>query len=219
MKVLIAGSTGLVGKELLKLLISDDAISGIYTLVRKPSATGHPRVQELVLDYADLETVLKGIEPVQAIFSCLGTTKAKTPDKNLYKAIEVDYPVQLAGWGMSKGVSQFHYISALGAAAKSSNQYLHLKGTAEQALLSTAIPGLYIYRPSLLVGKRTERRTAEGIGAALFKLINPLLRGKLKKYRSIDALTVARAMLHQSKSMIGEHRIIPSDEIESLGHL
>ncbi|RQO30356.1 hypothetical protein DBR32_12355 [Taibaiella sp. KBW10] len=216
MEVLIAGSTGLVGKELLQLLLQDPQVKTVYTLLRKPSGTPHPKVQEIVLDYTQLPTVLEGLDTVSAIFSCLGTTKAKTPDKAAYKAIEVLYPLQLAQWAEERGTAQFHYISALGASSKSSTHYLQLKGQAETALLASKLSNVYCYRPSLLLGHRTEQRTGERIGALLFKLLKPLLRGPFKKYRAISAITVAKAMLHQSRNTLAEHRIILSDEIELL---
>jgi hypothetical protein len=76
--------------------------------------------------------------------------------------------------------------------------YLQLKGETEDDIQKIDLPTLHIYRPSFLTGDRKEHRTGEGILLTILKLINPLLIGGLKKYRSIPASTVALAMFKQS---------------------
>ena len=125
----------------------------------------------------------------------MGTTRKKTPDLDAYHKIEVDIPNQFAKLGNQKGLTKFHYISAVGANANSSNFYLKMKGEAEETLQKNTIKQLFLYRPSLLIGNRTEYRLAENISAKVFPLINIFLRGNLSKYKSIEAEKVAQSLI------------------------
>jgi uncharacterized protein YbjT (DUF2867 family) len=104
----------------------------------------------------------------------------------------------------------------LGADAGSSNSYLKLKGQLEQELKKLCLPSLHIYQPSFLIGNRNKYRLADKIMKPIFRLIDPLLLGPLKKYRSIKATDVARVMLNQSIKDLKGTFIYPSIQIQEL---
>ncbi len=191
---LVLGSSGLIGSLLLEKLFNHPDYSTIITIVRKPQQINHPKLIEIVTDF-NSEINLDDIETIDSIFSCLGTTRKKTPDLDAYHKIEVDIPNQFAKLGIQKGLTKFHYISAIGANTNSSNFYLKMKGEAEETLQKNTIKQLFLYRPSLLIGNRTEYRLAENISAKVFPLINIFLRGNLSKYKSIEAEKVAQSLI------------------------
>lgn len=191
---LVLGSSGLIGSLLLEKLFNHPDYSTIITIVRKPQQINHPKLIEIVTDF-NSDINLDDIETINSIFSCLGTTRKKTPDLDAYHKIEVDIPNQFAKIGNQKGLTKFHYISAVGANANSSNFYLKMKGEAEETLQKNTIKQLFLYRPSLLIGNRAEYRLAENISAKVFPLINFFLRGNLSKYKSIEAKKVAQSLI------------------------
>lgn len=191
---LVLGSTGLIGAILLKKLLNHPDYSTIVTVVRKPQQINHPKLIEVVTDF-NSDINLDKIEQIDSIFSCLGTTRKKTPNLDAYHKIEVDIPNQFAKLGIQKGLVKFHYISAVGANSNSSNFYLKMKGEAEQTLQNNEIKQLFLYRPSLLIGHRGEYRMAENISTKVFPLINFFLSGKLSKYKSIEAEKVAQSLI------------------------
>ena len=191
---LVLGSSGLIGSLLLEKLFNHPDYATIVAIVRKPQQINHPKLIEIVTDF-NSEINLDEIEQIDSIFSCLGTTRKKTPDLDAYHKIEVDIPNQFAKLGNQKGLTKFHYISAVGANVTSSNFYLKMKGEAEKTLENTGIKQLLLYRPSLLIGNRTEYRLTENISAKIFPLINFFLRGNLSKYKSIEAEKVAQSLL------------------------
>lgn len=191
---LIVGSTGLIGSLLLEKLLNDPNYSKVITIVRKPQQLNHPKIMEIVTDF-NSEINLDDVESIDSIFSCLGTTRKRTPDLHAYRKIEIDIPVQFAQLGNKKGLTKFHYISSVGANATTSNFYLKMKGEAEKALQQENVKQLHLYRPSLLTGDRPENRTIENMSAKFFALINVFLRGNLSKYKSIAAEKVAQALL------------------------
>ena len=191
---LVLGSSGLIGSLLLEKLFNHPDYSTIVTIVRKPRQINHPKLIEIVTNF-NSEINLEEIQQIDSIFSCLGTTRKKTPDLGAYRKIEVDIPNQFAKLGNQKGLTRFHYISAVGANANSSNFYLKMKGEAEETLQKNTIKQLFLYRPSLLIGNRAEYRLAENISAKVFPLINFFLRGNLSKYKSIEAEKVAQSLI------------------------
>ncbi|MEO8793824.1 MAG: nucleoside-diphosphate sugar epimerase [Daejeonella sp.] len=214
-KAILIGASGLIGSNLLQVILDGSYYSDVLTLSRSELQITHPKLVKKIINFDDtssFENLIYG----DAIFSCLGTTKGETPDNSEYKKIDHDYPLQFAELGIKNGVNQFHIVSSLGADENSSNNYLKLKGTLEKSLISLNIKSLHIYQPSFLTGDRKENRLMEKLLAPLIKLINPLLIGKLKNYRSIKALDVAKAMYNQSTKEMEGTFIYPSEQIKKL---
>lgn len=214
-KAIIIGASGLIGRELLTLLLADSHFETVKIFVRKSINIKHPKLTEVISDFNDLNS-LKSEFYGDALFCCLGSTKSKTPDLNQYRKIDHDYPLFFAEEGLKNGLQQFHLVSALGADAKSSNFYTKMKGETEEAIKRLGIPSLYIYQPSFLSGNRSEKRAMEKFVLSIMKLIDPLLVGSLKKYQTISAITVAKAMINESiknKRGIFVHK---SDQIKEL---
>lgn len=213
--VILVGSSGLIGSNLLSELIQSEAISEILLLVRRSTDVSSSKVKELIVNFEKPNSYSIDIQ-ADIIYSCLGTTKSETPNSSLYRQIDLEYPLNLAKLGQKNGVAQFHIISSLGADAGSSNSYLKLKGELEQGLKKLSMSSLHIYQPSFLIGERKKDRLADKIMKPVFRLIDPLLIGPLKKYRSIKAADVARVMLNQSIKDLKGTFTYPSIKIQEL---
>ena len=214
-RVILVGASGLIGSNLLSELIRSEAISEILLLVRRSTGVSSSKVKELIVNFEEPNSYSVDIQ-ADIIYSCLGTTKSETPDSSLYRQIDLEYPLNLAKLGQKNGVAQFHIISSLGADTGSSNSYLKLKGELEQELKKLDLPSLHIYQPSFLIGERKKDRLADKIMKPFFRLIDPLLIGSLKKYRSIKAADVARVMLKQSIKNLKGTFTYPSIQIQEL---
>src|ERR1700743_1591365 len=108
-KAIIAGATGLIGSKLLNILLANDEYGHVVSLVRKKTGLAHHKLEEVVVDYDQLDKYEDKISG-HTLFCCLGTTKKKTPNLDLYFKIEHDYPVKLAQLALQNGVKQYHYI-------------------------------------------------------------------------------------------------------------
>ena len=196
-KAVIAGASGLVGSKLLNILLHEPYYDEVLILVRKELPVSHKKLVQLVIDFDRLDEYAAAITG-HAVFCCIGSTKKKTPDLTVYRKIDHDYPLKLAQLAKQNGVEQYHLVSAIGANRRSSNFYTRMKGETEADVEKIGVKCLHIYQPSFLVGVRNESRPRERFFVGLMKLIDPLLTGALKKYRSISAGTVARAMFNES---------------------
>ncbi|MGZ3776971.1 MAG: oxidoreductase [Mucilaginibacter sp.] len=214
-KAVIAGASGLIGSSLLHILLDAEQYNEVLVLVRKELPVQHKKLVQLVIDFDKLDEHAAAITGY-ALFCCLGTTKKKTPDPKEYSKIDHHYPLQLAQLAKQNGVKQYHLVSSLGANSNSSQFYLKTKGETEEAIKKVGIRSLNIYQPSFLTGNRKESRFGEGFMIGLMKLIDPILVGDLKKYTSISAETVARAMFKQSLKSEEGIFVHPSDKIKLL---
>ena len=196
-KAVIAGASGLIGSCLLVQLLASPQYDEVVVLVRKQLPVAHKKLVQVIVDFDHLEDH-QALITGHAVFCCLGSTRKKTPDLAQYRKIDYEYPLQLAQIAVENRVIHYHLVSALGADPKSSNFYSRMKGEVEEAIKRTGIKCLHIYEPSILNGNRQESRPMERFAITLMNAINPLLIGKLKKYRSIPAEIVARAMFKQS---------------------
>ena len=214
-KAIVAGAIGLIGGLLLDFLVQSPVYKDIVLLVRKELPLTNRKIKQVVVDFdrlADYEKEING----HAVFCCLGSTRKKTPDLDIYRKIDQDYPAQLARMAAGNGVEQYHLVSALGADAHSANFYTKMKGETEQEIKKSGVKCIHIYQPSILTGNRKEKRVTERIFIRLMGFINLLLWDGLRKYRSIPAATVALAMYKQSLIHQGGIFIHPSDQIKEI---
>ncbi len=207
--ILILGSSGLVGKNLLIAALKNSDYSQVIVLNRRPSHIEHPKLTEIITDFSTPPN-LDNFLTIDSLFSCLGTTKKKTPRKEDYRRLEVTIPTMISKSLIPKGISQVHYISSIGSKPHSSNFYLRVKGEAEIALTELELPHLHIYRPSLLIGERNETRLAEDIWSAIFSQMDLFFSGKATKYKRMKAVDLAESMI--------EHDLDPQLDAVSIYH-
>ncbi len=212
---LIAGATGLVGSSLLDLLLKSDHYTKVISLQRSKSIQSHPKLITIQTDFSNLNDLI--IPAISDVFCCLGTTIKKAGSKEQFTRVDLEFPLALARKAVKSQAQHFLIITAMGADEKSFFFYNQVKGNVEKALSAIPeLPRVSIVRPSLLVGKRKEKRLGEGIGTAFVKIMNPLMKGSLQKYQGIQATDVAKAMymLAVHTTGAGVH-IYPSDTLKN----
>lgn len=212
---IVFGATGLVGSVLLKQLSESPVYSEIITFSRKSLGFNHPKIKEVFNYFTDLTTIKSSLYG-DDLFCCLGTTIKKAGSKENFKKIDFEMPVHLAKMAEENKIKGFFVVSSIGADAKSSNFYLRTKGEMEKEVLDCNIPKIAIVRPSMLLGKRNEFRFGEEIGKMLMKAFSIFVTGRLRKYRAIQAETVAKAMIIIANDDNSDQDIYESDELEEI---
>ncbi|HJQ41244.1 MAG TPA: NAD(P)H-binding protein [Thermoanaerobaculia bacterium] len=208
-RVLLLGATGLIGSELLPLLIADDSIARVVTIARRTTGIRHAKLHEYLFDLAKLEQHADAFEGVDTIFCALGTTMKAAGSKEAFRFVDHDLPLIAARLGAKHGVRHYVLVSSLGADANARNFYTRVKGEVEAELQTIPYRTITIVRPSFLLGARKEFRLGERIVAAL-RFLFP------SRVKPIEAQTVARALLALSKQMDPGTRIVESRELRSL---
>jgi len=212
---IVLGASGLTGSLLLDRLLNDDRYGIVKVFGRKTIAKSHPKLQEHLCDLLKLEDQLELFNSDE-VYCCIGTTMKKTSDKEVYHQIDFGIPVAAAKLCVKNNIETIVIVSALGANAKSSIFYNRTKGEMQEAVTAEKIKNIFFMQPSFIGGNRKEQRTGEKIGIAIFKFIQPILIGPLKKFRMIQADTIAKAMIKVTKDGY-KKPVIESDEIAFLG--
>lgn len=212
MKITIIGGTGLIGKQVIKLACQDDFFTQINAIVRSALPHKDPKINELIINFDDLSHQLKDLK-AQVLICTLGTTRKVTPDKKEYRKIDLEYTLSAAEMALKNGCEQIHLISSIGANEKSIVFYSALKGEIERLISQLPFKSTFIYRPSVLMGKRDSTRIMEYITQGFLSLTNPLLIGPLKKYRGISANEIAMKILHEIKKNEAGLQVFESNEI------
>ncbi len=208
---LVAGSTGLIGGQLLELLLKDDGYSKIIAISRKNLTIAHPKLINVVCKLSELSNHRDELK-ADDVFCCLGTTMKVAKSKEAFRAVDFDAPLALAKISNENGARNFLFISALGANKNSSIFYNQIKGEAEQSIQQIGFNTCHIFRPSLLMGPRKEQRSGEEAAIIFYKIFSWLIP---KKYLAIESIKVARAMLSFAKREQSGFFIHESNEIQN----
>jgi uncharacterized protein YbjT (DUF2867 family) len=206
---LVAGGTGLVGRECLRLLSNDETVMQVRALVRRPlpPAYAAPRVRECVADFDAL-----GEKPdwfkADWVFCALGTTMRKAGSREAFRRVDYEYPLAIAKAARAQGAKHFLVVSAMGADPNSRVFYNRVKGELEVALRALDYPSLTIARPSLLLGERGEWR----IGEELAKQVTWLFPSR---WRPVPAVDVAAALVHAAHEAVRGVRILENEVLRS----
>ena len=211
---LIAGSTGLIGSYLLAELLQDGNISRIHGLTRQPEVSDAKRLiwhqfAEVTKSRADFN--------VDDVYITLGTTMKKAGSRAAFEQVDRHLVRQVAQWGLDLGAKRLMVVSSLGANEKSLFYYSRVKGIMEQEVCRPGYEQVHIFRPSILDGPRQEKRFAEQLTLRLFRVVNPLLAGPFKTYRSIHASVVAKAMLLAGTTTERGIHVYSSADIAAMG--
>ncbi|PID26840.1 MAG: nucleoside-diphosphate sugar epimerase [Candidatus Cloacimonadota bacterium] len=190
---IVLGATGLTGAYLLEILLQSKEYKRVKVFTRRSTGKTHEKLEEIVCDLLKLEEQYNRFK-ADEVFCCIGTTKAKTPDKKLYHNIDYGIPVSSAKLSEQNNIPTFSVISAIGSNVKSSIFYSRTKGEMEETILKLNIPNILIYRPSLIYGNRKDNRLFEKMGLLFTKILQLFFVGKMKNYKSIHAKELAKAL-------------------------
>ena len=194
-KAVVIGGTGMVGTELVKLLLENHDFSEVVSLVRQSGGIIHPKLNEQIINFEKTEE-WKNLVSGDVLFSTLGTTIAQAKTKDAQYKVDFTYQFTVAEIAVQNGISNYVLISSAGADSKSTVFYTKIKGELEDAIKKLPFEVISILRPGQLDGNRTQNRTSEKIALSVVYGLNKL--GILKKYRPIQAVDVAKAMIHAS---------------------
>tara|TARA_A100001011_G_scaffold180791_1_gene189684 strand:- start:57 stop:716 length:660 start_codon:yes stop_codon:yes gene_type:complete len=211
---IIFGSSGLIGNELFKTILLKKSYDKIKVFVRYIPEINNPKVEIIKTDFTNIEQYKDKIKGDECFF-CIGTTKKDTPDKDEYRRIEYNIPVDVAKIAKANSVNSFFYISSIGANPNASSNYLKNKGQVEEELKNLNFSKLAIIRPSLLIGNRKSFRLGEIIFTPIMNTLTIFAFGSLKKYKPIKIENVVKATLYISKNESKEI-IFESDELERI---
>lgn len=197
---LVAGATGLVGREVLAVLLADKSYSKVVCVGRRALTLQHPKLVQHTVDFKAVAP-FTALSHVDDVFIALGTTIKVAGSQAAFRAIDFEAVVAVARAARAQGATKLGVISAMGADPKSAIFYNRVKGEMEEALDPLGFKRLVIARPSMLAGDREATgqpsRLGERLALALTRSLNPLIPAN---YRSVQARDVACALVEAVKA-------------------
>jgi len=212
---LLVGATGLVGGHCLRFLLEDDYYGKVVVLARRKLPLDHEKLEQQVIDFDSLAQKADLIK-ADDIYCCLGTTRKKAVSDEAYYRVDFTYPFEIARLGRANGAERYAIVTAIGASPHSRFLYNRTKGEIEKAVSRLGFPGVYLFRPSLLVGERGEERKWEERELMIGNKLSFLLVGPMKRFRPIEAQAVAFAMVQTTRQGRPGVHIIESEEIREM---
>jgi uncharacterized protein YbjT (DUF2867 family) len=195
----VFGANGLVGKELVSILNKRMDYTRVIAVVRNPlpewSGLEYNKLNivQISLESEDWRAQIKEKDDV---YVALGTTIAKAGSEEAFIKVDKLYPMKIAEEAKRKKVHSYAVVTAMGSNPQSPIFYNRVKGETETELVGYGIERLGIFRPSLLLGDRSEFRLFEIIASWISHII-PFgwLPGGMN-YKPVPAKFVARAMVN-----------------------
>ena len=214
LRVLLVGATGLVGGQVIEAASAHRELE-MHALARREVALPHASPAKVVIaDPAAWQAEIAAIAPA-AVICALGTTwRQAGRSPAAFRAVDHDLVLTVAEAAREAGAGSFVFVSSVGADSRSSALYPKVKGEGEEGLAGIGFRRLDILRPGLLRGPREgERRVLERFGIALSPLVDRLLHGSWRAYRSIHSRTVAQAALQLAGERSGGRFVHDNDSI------
>ena len=194
-RIVLVGATGLVGMTLIRMAIHRPDIRIIAVSRREIALPRGARMEVLVADPENWDDAIAAAN-ADVLVCALGTTWKKAgKDEAAFRAVDQDLVVACGRAAKAAGIRQMIAISSVGADMMAKNFYLNVKGETEQALGRIGLQRLDVLRPGLLRGPREELRPAERLGMIFSPLLDLLLHGEYRRYRSVHAETIVDAIL------------------------
>lgn len=173
LRLLLIGSTGVVGQHVLRQALVAPQIGTVVALTRQPLVP-HPKLTNPLIDFRSL----RAEDPwwaVDGVISTLGTTQRRAGSPEAFREVDHGYTLAVARLAHLQGASRFALTSSLGADVSARSFYLRTKGETERDIEQIGFLSLTIARPGLLGGVRSERRMSEDIGKVGLGWLGPLL--------------------------------------------
>lgn len=207
---IVIGATGLVGSEVLDLLLEDERYQTVKVFHRRSTGISHPKLEEHVIDFEKIEEwrdLITGDE----LYSALGTTAKKAGSQEAQYTIDFTYQYETAKAAAENGVMKYSLVSSAGANYQSRMFYSRLKGELDDAVKELPFEVTTILRPSILDGDRNENRPGEKFGLLMARIFTKI--AGLKKYRPILGEKVAQGMINSLHKCPPGYHIFELDEI------
>jgi len=198
MKVIITGTTGMVGKGVLLECIDNSSVKEILIINRNSLGVSNPKVKELIhKDFNDFSVIKNQLKGYDACFHCMGISSAGISKEKYY---EITYSMTEALASILYDLNLdmvFNYVSGAGtdSTEKSNIMWARVKGKTENMILNMGFKDAYMFRPGAILPERGIKSKTKLYNAAyiVLKPFFPLM----KRMKSVTSTSnIGQAMIN-----------------------
>jgi uncharacterized protein YbjT (DUF2867 family) len=219
-RLVILGATGLVGGYALRYALDQPAVGSVTAISRRTLGISHPKLREVLhQDFGDCSALASALSDQDAAIFCLGVYTGAVSDAQL-RAVTVGYVIEFSRvFRASSPDAAFSFLSGSGAdpTGKSRMSFARYKGEAENALVGSGFPRLYILRPAYIYP--VEPRKEPNLSYRILRRIYPVFR-TLFPNQVIRADDLAHVMVNLvvTRTGVAPSQIFENRDIRSLDH-
>jgi uncharacterized protein YbjT (DUF2867 family) len=184
LKVLILGSSGMVGKGVLLECIDSTDVESVLLINRSPIDIKHSKINEIIhKDFTDFSSIENEFKQLDACYFTLGVSSAGMNEKK-YSSITYDLTLAAAK-SLVKGNKNMTFIYVSGSGTDTSEKgrimWARVKGRTENAILNMGFKYAFMYRPGYIQpmkGIRSKTALYNSlyvVSAPLYPLLNKIV--------------------------------------------
>jgi uncharacterized protein YbjT (DUF2867 family) len=210
---LLAGSSGLIGRALLPLLLASSTYGQTHALLRRalPNSVASPRLTLHVVDFSSLPS----LPPVDDVYIALGTTIKVAGSEAAFRLVDFDAVVNTARAARTAGATRLAVVSALGADVKSRVFYNRVKGEMQAAVSDMGYTNVVFAQPSLLLGNRAALGQPKRSGEEwAMRVLGPFMGLVPRSVRPIPATSVASSLVAAMVEATPGVRVLSSAQMQ-----
>lgn len=218
MKVIITGTTGMVGKGILLECLDEAIVSEVLSISRKDIGIEHSKLKQILhADFSEFDSIQDELVGYDACFACMGVSSAGMKE-DMYTNFTFDFTIALASiLHKINPKMTFNYVSGVGTDSSENGRVMwaRVKGRTENAILNMGFEQAYMFRPGAIIPKRGVQPSSK-----LYRiLINNMkwfirLLKLLSPNSVIDTDQIGRAMLYVVDKSHGKQILLPKDILE-----
>ncbi len=200
---IVIGATGLVGSNLVELLLRDTRFERVRVFARKSTGLKNNKLEEHIVSFDDTESWKRKLTG-DVLYSAMGTTLKVAGSKDAQYKIDYTYQYNVAKAAAANNVPEYVLVSSAGSNPDAKIFYSRMKGELERDVKKLPFETIHIIRPGMLGSGRKENRKGEQIGISLMNAIS-IIPG-LGGLKPIAGREVAQAMINATfKQKVGIH--------------
>jgi hypothetical protein len=218
MKVILFGSTGMVGRGVLSQCLKNPLVKSVLVVNRETCKVSNRKLKEIIhLNMFDLDPISKDMTGYNVCFYCLGVSSVGMEEEEyLTMTYELTIHVGTVLLNLNKEMT-FCYLSGAGtdSTEKGNIMWARVKGKTENELLRMPFKNAYMFRPGYIQPMKGVK-SKTGLYNALYVILKPFYF-ILKHIESMvtDSETLGRAMIIASSAGC-EKRILECNDINDI---
>ncbi|HBH05038.1 MAG TPA: epimerase [Flavobacteriales bacterium] len=212
-KVIVTGSTGMVGKAVLLECLDHQEISNVLVINRSSLNMNHPKLKEvLVADFMNLQKIEEQLAGYDACFHCMGVSAVGLSEET-YTRLTFEVSEILANMMKRQNPNAvFTYVSGVGtdSSEKGRTMWARVKGRTENMILNIGFRDAYAFRPGAILPERGVK-SKTGWYNAMYVIMKPFFPLFRKSPNVVGSTSIGKAMIQLLHEPYPKNVIDPRD--------